>query len=404
MSGEPFEKMLWKSVQSLLAWVERCNYRGYEPFDALLSPLGRLACGNSLAERLFIQAVRQCPVNLRPLIGIKPHESSMGRGCMAAGHLYLYQCTGLQEHRESATACLKWLIENRSPLSKEYAWGHHFDWTSRAGRQPMHMPIIVWTSLAGHTFLDAYEVLGAREYFEVARSVCRWIMALPRETTDRGTCISYVSFRQDSIHNSNMLGASLLARYAAASGDEACMDLAREAMRYSCERQLPEGGWYYGEAPMHRWIDNFHTGYNLDSLKQYLESSGSREYEAHLDRGYRYYVSTFFDEDGRPRYYDRQTYPIDIQCASQAVTTLANFVDREDDAYAWAEKVARWTIAHMQDQQGYFYYRRFPAITVKTPMLHWGQGTMFKGLAALLLAGRRKGTASELKGTGIQTC
>ena len=79
-------------------------------------------------ERLLIQAVRQCPVNLRPLLGIEPHESSpMGRGCMASGYLSLYWLTGSPEYLEK-NVCLEWLIRNKSPFFEEYTWGHHFDW------------------------------------------------------------------------------------------------------------------------------------------------------------------------------------------------------------------------------------------------------------------------------------
>jgi len=46
----------------------------------------------------------------------------------------------------------------------------------------------------------------------------------------------------------------------------------------------------------------------------------------------------------------------------------------------------------MQDADGHFYYRDLGWKKVKTPMLHWGQGTMFKALAHLLsrLEPRRK--------------
>jgi hypothetical protein len=37
----------------------------------------------------------------------------------------------------------------------------------------------------------------------------------------------------------------------------------------------------------------------------------------------------------------------------------------------------------MQDPTGYFYYRKYPLITNKTPTLHWGQATMFAALALL---------------------
>jgi hypothetical protein len=72
-----------------------------------------------------------------------------------------------------------------------------------------------------------------------------------------------------------------------------------------------------------------------------------------------------------------------------------------------AKKVAAWTIANMQDDSGYFYYRRYPLLTAKTPYFHWGQATMFKALSHLLLAIGRKDaavhrseSASSLAGDG----
>lgn len=382
---------LWQSIQSLAAWVESRNYKGYEPFDALLSPLRRLAFGKNLAERVLLQAIRQSPVNLRPLIGIKPHESSMGRGCMASGYLNMYRTTGESEYLDKAVGCLEWLIQNKSPFFKECTWGHHFDWVSRAGPHPMYMPTIVWTSLIGHSFLDAFEITGKRMYSDVVTSICRWILSLPREKTEKGTCLSYVSFRQDSIHNSNMLGASILARHGALHGDRENLNVAEEAMVYSCERQLPEGGWYYGELPMHRWIDSFHTAYNLDSLKCYLEYTNTDRFKMNLQKGYRYYRQTFFEDSGCPRYYDQRTYPVDIQCASQAISTLTAFADYDGTSLRQAVRVARWTIDEMRDRSGFFYYRRLPGITVRTPMFHWGQATMFKALTHLYSTAYRKG-------------
>ncbi len=51
-----------------------------------------------------------------------------------------------------------------------------------------------------------------------------------------------------------------------------------------------------------------------------------------------------------------------------------------------AEKVARWTIENMRDPSGYFYYRKYPVLTARTPYFHWGQATMFKALAHLCLS------------------
>ena len=58
---------------------------------------------------------------------------------------------------------------------------------------------------------------------------------------------------------------------------------------------------------------------------------------------------------------------------------------------AMATAVARWTIANMQDPSGYFYYRRYPFMVARTPMLHWGQATMYRALAYLSLRQRVDG-------------
>ena len=373
-----------ESIRRLEKWVEDHDYKGYEPFDGLSSFLRPLTFGNLLAERMLQQLVRQSPVNLRPILGIKPQESTKGRGYMAWGYLTMLKSTGDASYREKAIRCLDWLDGNKAPGYDWHSWGNHYDFSSRGGKLPKHEPIIVWTGLIGQAFLDAYEQFGEPRYLDVAVSICNWIMALPREKTDSGTCLSYVAFTQGSIHNSNMLGAAMLARTARITGNESCLAVTREAMDYSCSRQLQNGAWYYGESPDRHWIDNFHTGYNLDSLKCYIESTGDKAFRGNLERGFKYYVGHFFEPDGMPKYYHNKTYPIDMQCAAQAIETLAHFSDHDESALPLAGKVARWTIDHMQDETGYFYYRKYPFITSKIPMIHWAQTTMYRALAYLL--------------------
>lgn len=323
-------------------------------------------------------------MNLRPLLGVKRQESTKGRGYMAWGYLQRFRATGEHSYWQKAVRCLDWLDKNKAPGFSTHSWGNHFDFSSRTGKLPKHAPIIVWTSLIGQAFLDAYEIGGESRFMDVAKSVCQWILDLPREVTDRGTCLSYVAFTTKSIHNSNMLGGAMLARTAKLTGDMTYMDVAKEAMIYSCSRQLPEGAWYYGEKEDTRWIDNFHTGYNLNSLKCYIESSGDQAFKGNLERGLDFYKSHFFEENGRPKYYHNRAYPIDSQCASQAIETLADFSDIDAESLEVATRVANWTIDHMQDKRGFFYYREYPFIRAKTPMLHWAQATTYRALTLLM--------------------
>jgi hypothetical protein len=99
--------------------------------------------------------------------------------------------------------------------------------------------------------------------------------------------------------------------------------------------------------------------------------------------GYNYWKNTFFLADGTPRYYDYTTHPIDIQCCSQAIDTLVFFHSLDAGNLPLAVKIAQWTIEHMQDPSGYFYYRKYPWLVNRTPTLHWGQATMLCALAGL---------------------
>jgi hypothetical protein len=265
----------------------------------------------------------------------------------------------------------------------DHSWGNHFDYASRAGKSRGTCRRCL-TSLIGQAFVDAYEILGDERYLDVAARVCRWILTLPREASATGTCLSYLATQRTSIHNANLLGAAMLARTAKHTGDGELRDVAAAAVEYSCARQLADGAWYYGEEPRYHWIDSFHTGYNLDSLKCYLDCTDDQRFRVHLEPGFRFFATHFFEPDGRPRYYRDRTYPIDIQCAAQGIETLTKFSDLDPGALVTAARVARWAIRNMQDATGYFYYRRYPFLAAKIPMLHWGQATMYRALALLV--------------------
>jgi len=181
--------------------------------------------------------------------------------------------------------------------------------------------------------------------------------------------------------------------------------VAQEAAAFSCHRQLPDGAWYYGEDPKYHWVDNFHTAYNLDSLKRYTDATGDDTFAAQIKLGYTYFKNIFFDPNGRPRYYHNRAYPIDIQCASQAIDTFCFYSEHDPEALTLAQRVATWTIENMQGSDGHFYYRQYPMLTARTPYFHWGQATMFKALSHLLrvqshpLKGRKR-EKEEIRNAG----
>jgi hypothetical protein len=240
--------------------------------------------------------------------------------------------------------------------------------------------------LIGQAFLDGYDHFHDDEYLQVAVSICEHIAhnwsIFPQE---EDVCIGYTpDARMAGVHNANTLGAAILGRTYAYTRNEAYRDLAQKALRYTAERQRPNGSWYYGEPSNLHWVDNFHTGYVLDSFKHYADGTGDPQFQQATTRGYEFWKNTFFLPDGTPKYYDFKTFPLDIQCCSQAIDTLIFFSGQDPDALPLALKVAQWTIANMQDRDGHFYYRRYsPWLVNKTPTLHWGQATTLCALGGL---------------------
>jgi len=374
-------------IQRLDSWLARKEYKAYDPFDGLNSWVRPLALGR-LGKQFLQQGVRRFPLNLRPLLGIRPAPSSKGYGYLARGYLKLHRHTGDQAYLDKAISCLEWLKTNASREYGGMSWGNHFDYQSRVFYLPKGTPTIVWVALIGQAFVDAWEATGRADYLEVAREACVFIMTgLERRPDGKGVCISYIPGQYKSVHNANVLGAALLARVARHTGDAAMRDVAREAIAYTVGAQLPNGAWWYGEADNLHWVDNFHTGYVLDSIWCYFQATGDYTHRAAFDKGADFFIANFFLEDGTPKYYAEQTWPIDIQCASQAIETLTMLGRIRDDQSLrdLARKVADWTVARMQDPSGYFYFQRMPFMVNRTPTLHWGQATMLHALASLLV-------------------
>jgi hypothetical protein len=374
-----------QSIQLLFSWLEEHDYRGYDTFDGLSAWVRPLTFRTKFLQTVLQQGVRRFPLNLRPLLGIPKSQSTKGMGFLARGFMRLHETTGNPVWADKAQFALQWLIDHRSPGYSGACWGNHFDYISRGFYLPKGTPTVVWTSLIGHAFLDGFDHFRREEYLDIAVSACEHILRDLKSSPDgQGACISYIPVQDVRVHNANTLGGSLLARVYSRTGKEAFRAPAEMAMRYTAQYQRPDGSWYYGEPSNMHWVDNFHTAYVLDCFKYYVDGTHDRQFDQNLASGYDYWKKTFFLEDGTPRYYDQKTLPLDIQCSSQAIDTFVFFSERDPEALALALKVARWTIAHMQDRTGYFYYRRYArGVVNKTPTLHWGQATMMCALAGL---------------------
>lgn len=145
-------------LDNLKAYVETTGYAGYDPYDALNSPLLRMLSGRSKMLRIaFTQLLRRSPVNLRPLLGVRKGHNPKGIGLFLWGYAKLYKLHGQDEDLKRIHYLLDLLEGLKSTNCSGNAWGYNFDWQSRAFFRPRGTPTIVNSAFIGHALLDCYE-------------------------------------------------------------------------------------------------------------------------------------------------------------------------------------------------------------------------------------------------------
>lgn len=399
-------KSLIDSFIRLKSYCETEDYKGWDPYDGLKSKVANtlLPLKHSAILRLcIIQGFKRCPVNLRRIAMVPKEHNAKGIGLFLQGYCNLYKMIEkkgvafkelgttdevLRKIRYLADLLLQMRSDKMFPGKFHGAcWGYNFDWQARRlFLFPAHTPTVVATNFCATALMEAYEVTHDKRYLEVALSAARFIIEdLHRSEYKDGFLFSYSKLPgNDTVFNASILGSRLLSYCYKYTGNETYKQLARKSIVACCAGQEDDGSWRYGMLPVQKWRDSFHTGYNLDGLIAYQENTGDNSFDENIAKGFDYYINHFFLDDGTPKYYDNQIYPIDIHCPGQLFVTLSR-LHKFGAFRQTAAKVLQWTIDNMQDPNGYFYYQLKPGMSSKIPYMRWSNAFMFSALSFYLL-------------------
>jgi hypothetical protein len=385
---------LTHALEALRTWIESRQFAGYEPFDLLNSPyLSGAWARRALPAILLIQAGKRfAGLRLRQTLKIPPSRNPKALGLCLSAYCDLAQA-GYDVSAEAARLKDE-LIRLRSPRETEYCWGYDWDYISLRGtRLPAFAPNCIASYFCAIAMMEKHEVFADSEALEIAGSVARFLATRLNRSFESANevCFSYTPNDKMLIYNSSALTGAFLARAGRLSGNENYLSLARKAMVFLQKGQLPTGGWYYGRLRRQHWIDSFHSSYNVCALLDYQRITGDSSFEGAMLLGHQYYQSSFFTEEGAPKYFHNRTFPIDIHTCSQAILHFiaVSFIDPTALDRAW--KTFEWTMRNMAAADGSFYYQRHRLWTNRTPYMRWGQAWMLRALAKLLLASTKHG-------------
>jgi rhamnogalacturonyl hydrolase YesR len=335
----------------------------------------------------WIQFFKRSPANFRNIAGVKKEYNPKGVGLFLASYCNLYLKEPKAEYLEKINVFAEQLLILQNKNYSGACWGYNFDWQARAFFQPKNTPTVVASVFVASALLDAFEITGNEKLLQTARSTSDFILKdLNRTYSKQGNfCFSYSPLDSSVVFNASLLGSRLLSRIYKFTGEKNLIDEAKKSVAFCCEHQHSDGSWAYGTLHFHQWIDNFHTGYNLECISDYMKYSNDHSYNNELNKGFDYYIKTFFTDDGIPKYYNNSIYPIDIHSPAQFIITLVK-LDKFYKHKKLADTVLNWTIRNMQSKKGFFYYQKNKFFTSRIPYIRWAQAWMFYALSTYLKA------------------
>jgi hypothetical protein len=386
------------SFNRLRLYCESNDFSGWDPYDGLNSKVFQSLPFRKwrLARLAWIQGFKRSPLNFRRLLLVPKGRNNKGIALFLSGYCNYYRyVTGSGEdfpgQAEQVLSRIRslgeWLLESGRPKDgySGECWGYNFDWESKAFFLPSGTPTIVVTTYVANALLDAWELTKDDRLLQAARRSCNFILSdLNREYDNDGNFIfSYSKFDNSSVFNASLLGSRLLARVFSITGEQKLADEARHSVAAVCSFQKEDGSWTYSKTDFHQWIDNFHTGFNLESVHEYMRFSGDESFRENVVRGYDYYLKTFFTPEGIAKYYNNSVYPIDIHAPSQLVVTAARLGRLRGDSELIG-RVLGWTISNMQSPKGYFTFQIHKHYKIKIAYMRWSQAWIFYGLSVYL--------------------
>lgn len=370
---------LTEALGRLEQWIEGEDYRGWDPYDALRSPiLRRLAFGSRPLGIFWIQLMKRSPVNLRPLLLVPKEHNPKAMGLFLSSYLRRAWTTNEPDGAAQANYFAEWLRDNASTEWAGPCWGCNFDWPNRGSFAPAGTPTVVNTAFNALALLETGDVL-------TARAACDFVLHDLHRCRGWGDeiCFSYTPDDRRFVHNANVLAAQLLAQVGAMTGEAELTDTALMAARFTVRRQAGDGSWRYGPGPTDAGIDNFHTGFVLVALHRIGKALGTGEFDKAVASGLRFWKDRFFLESGAPKYYPHKLHPIDAHAVAQAVLTWLELRGDTEMGVRKARRVADWGIQNMQNPQGWFDFQIHRHHRIRIPYMRWSQAWMQRALREL---------------------
>ena len=376
------------SLIKLQDYIERESFKGYDPYDTLMSfiPFARI---NKWLAIIATQVQKRNPINIRPLLGIKKDYNPKGLGLMLHAYSILQQKQPSKNYSKQIELLIHLLKELSTKGYRGYCWGYNFGWCSPEKYLKPYSPTSVATAFIIKGFYEAYKVNPTEEIKSIILSASDFVLCDLAFTEDEsGICYSYSTEKKDICYNASLLAGEILAIHYAITKNESIKNKCHQIVTYVVNKQHNDGHWAYSKNYTNgneRTQTDFHQGFVLESISNIVTHCEIKDesIENSLTKGCTFYIIEQFETIGRSLFRIPKKYPTDIHYQAQGIITLCRLKHNSSELHSFAKSIAEWTIENMQSKKGYFYYRVYKFFKDKTSYIRWGQAWMFLALAEL---------------------
>ena len=373
-------------IEKLQNYIISESYKGYDPYDVLMSPIFKLPFlkSNKIIRFVSQQVFRRIIYDFRPIMAIKKGINPVTLGLAVQAYTYLKELDEAKSdyYQAQINYCLDKLIEMKSEGYSGICWGYDFDWHGRYANIPAFTPTIVATGIIINGLYEYCKYSKDEKAKELIISSAQFVLNdLNRKYEEDSFCISYSPKDSQLVFNAAMKGARLISQVHSLTLDNICVENAEKIVKFVINNQNKDGSWYYSKGDARSWVDNFHTAYVLDSLYEFINLSGKEEYTEHFEKGMTFYLNNLFTQEYYPKYYSNSLFPIDSTEIAQTIITLTKF-----NYFQRASIVVDFGYKNLYSNRGYFYYQKYKRFINRNIYMRWSNMYMLTALSFYLFS------------------
>lgn len=378
-----------ESLQKLKTYIESEEFKGYDPID-IHNTFLPLNLFGKFSMIVFSQLNMRLPINLRPILGISKEYNAMSMGVLLHAYCILYEIRKDESDKRNMDFIFNWLITNSSKGYSGYCWGNNFDWATPGKIVKKYSPNLVTTSIVAKAIFKYYNLERSDKALIILQSISKYIVDdLPRYESGNEICFSYTDKVLECCYNANILGAEVLAKNFSINKDEELKGKVIKACNFALNKQHTDGRWNYSidlKTGIEREQIDFHQGYILGSLLEIYKISdfNTDMILSSLKKGIDFYLNKQFLTNGRSFWRYPRLYPIESHHHAIGILVSSTFSSLNQDYLDNSKMIAKYVINEMQDDDGYFYFRKNRVFTNKISYLRWSNAWMFLALSSFL--------------------